>query len=38
MIMGKIYYDMSDGATRLRLFKSKITFQRYYDLKISFFT
>ena len=38
MIMGKIYEDKSVRATTSRLFKIKITFQRYYDLEISFFT
>ena len=37
MIMGKLYYDRSARSTRLRLFKSEITFQRY-DFEISFFT
>ena len=38
MIMGKLYYDRSARSTRLRLFKSEITFQRCYDFEISFFT
>ena len=38
MIMGKLYYDRSARATRLRLFKSEITSQHCYDLEISFFT
>ena len=37
VIMDKIYKDRSNKATKSRLFKSKITFQHYYDLEISFF-